>query len=108
MPQIHKVRYFPTRTDFRRWLEANHAASVELWLGFYKKTCGRLTVTYSDAVDEALCFGWIDGVRKSIPPDSYTVRFTPRKPKSQWSSVNIKRVGQLSIAGRMQPAGLKA
>jgi len=108
MPQVQKVRYFPTPADFRRWLEANHGGSAELWVGFYKRASGKPSITYPEAVEEALCFGWIDGVRKSITVDAYAVRFTPRKPKSQWSSVNIKRVGELSIAGRMQPAGLKA
>ena len=103
-----KVLYFPTPADFREWLDGNGSNVAELQVGFYKKSSGRPSVTYSDAVDEALCYGWIDGVRRSVDDDAYTVRFTPRKAKSQWSTVNIKRVQRLSAAGRMQPSGLKA
>lgn len=103
-----KIVYFPSAADFRRWLEAGHATCGELWVGLYKKSSGKLSITYSEAVDEALCFGWIDGVRRSVDGDAYAVRFTPRKPKSQWSAVNIKRVTGLSADGRMRPAGLRA
>jgi uncharacterized protein YdeI (YjbR/CyaY-like superfamily) len=103
-----RIVFFPSSSDFRRWLQAEGQKNPELWVGLYKKSSGKLTITYSEALDEALCFGWIDGVRKSIDADAYTVRFTPRKPKSQWSAVNIKRVQQLSLAGRMCPEGLKA
>lgn len=82
--------------------------SEELWVGFYKKSSAKPGITYPEAVDEALCFGWIDGVRKSVDHDAYTVRFTPRKPRSQWSTVNMKRAQELVRAGRMRPAGLRA
>ena len=80
----------------------------ELWVGFYKKNSGKSGITYMEAVDEALCFGWIDGIKKKVDDDSYTNRFTPRKARSNWSAVNIQRVGELSQLGRMHPAGLKA
>lgn len=108
MPEAQSIRFFRSPDDFRQWLESSHQTLLELWVGFHKKSSGKPSITYSEAVDEALCLGWIDGVRKSITPDSYTVRFTPRKPKSQWSLVNIKRVQRLSAAGRLRPAGLKA
>jgi len=100
--------YFAVAADFRQWLERNHAASTELLVGFYKKSSGRASITYSEALDEALCFGWIDGVRKSVSAEAYCIRFTPRKVKSQWSSVNIQRVRDLSRGGRMQSSGIKA
>jgi uncharacterized protein YdeI (YjbR/CyaY-like superfamily) len=103
-----KVAYFPSSSDLRKWLEQNHLKRDELLVGFYKKGSGRPSITYSEALDEALCFGWIDGVRKSVDDSSYTVRFTPRQTNSKWSAVNIERVRNLSDAGRMQPAGLKA
>jgi uncharacterized protein YdeI (YjbR/CyaY-like superfamily) len=99
---------FPSSSDFRRWLQAEGQKNSELWVGLYKKSSGRPSITYSEALDEALCFGWIDGVRKSVAADAYTVRFTPRQPKSQWSAVNIKRAQRLSRAGRMCPEGLRA
>ncbi|MFZ4620613.1 MAG: YdeI/OmpD-associated family protein [Bacteroidota bacterium] len=86
----------------------NSESSLELWIGFYKKDSGRPTVTYLEAVDEALCFGWIDGIRKSIDGISFTNRFTPRKKTSHWSAVNIKRVGELKKLKLMQTSGLKA
>lgn len=100
--------YFETAADFRAWLRSNHDSARELLLGFYKKNSGRRGITYAEALDEALCFGWIDGIRKSIDDVSYMIRFTPRKPKSNWSQVNLKRAGELVELGRMQPAGLKA
>jgi len=103
-----KVVFFPAQSHFQKWLEESHQNSEELWVGFYQKSSGKPSITYSEAVDEALCFGWIDGVRKKVSADAYTIRFTPRKPKSQWSAVNIKKVETLSLAGRMRPAGLKA
>lgn len=107
------IVFFPSPSDFRRWLEAECQKSegqktLELLVGFYKKSSGKPSVTYAEALDEALCFGWIDGVRRSVDADAYTVRFTPRKPKSQWSAVNIRHVERLTKAGRMRPAGLKA
>ena len=80
----------------------------ELWVGFYKKSSGKPSITWPEAVDQALCFGWIDGQRKGIDDVSYTIRFTPRKPRSIWSAVNVKRVGELTAQGLMHPAGLKA
>lgn len=92
----------------RRWLEKNHATARELWVGFYKKGSGRASVTYPEALDEALCFGWIDGVRKTVDAASYVQRFTPRRPRSNWSRVNIKRVSELKAAGRLAPPGVAA
>jgi uncharacterized protein YdeI (YjbR/CyaY-like superfamily) len=103
-----RIVFFPSASDFRRWLQAAGQKTVELHIGFYKKSSGKPSITYPEAVDEALCFGWIDGVRHSSDADAYTVRFTPRKPKSQWSAVNIRHVERLTKAGRMRPEGLKA
>jgi len=103
-----KLKYFKSAADFRAWLEANHASATELWLGFYKKDSGKVGITYAEALDEALCFGWIDGIKKRVDELSYTHRFTPRNPKSIWSLINIGHVGRLTKAGRMKPAGLKA
>ena len=103
-----KPIFFKSYADFRTWLDARHLTCKELWVGFYKKSSGKPSITYPEAVDEALCFGWIDGVRRSVNSDAYTVRFTPRKPRSQWSAVNIKRAQELADAGRMRPAGLEA
>jgi uncharacterized protein YdeI (YjbR/CyaY-like superfamily) len=100
--------FFRTAGDLRRWLEKNHASTTELWLGMYKKGSGKPSVTYSEALDEALCFGWIDGVRKSLDEDAFVQRFTPRRPKSYWSAVNIKRANALKKAGRMHASGLAA
>jgi len=103
-----KVKFFKSAPDFRQWLEANHAGVRELWVGFFKKASGRRGLTYAEAVDEALCFGWIDGLKKRVDDRSYTHRFTPRKPKSNWSRTNIQHVERLTKAGRMRPAGLRA
>jgi uncharacterized protein YdeI (YjbR/CyaY-like superfamily) len=101
-------KFFKTPSAFRKWLAANHAKSKELWVGFYKKSSGKPSLTWPESVDEALCFGWIDGIRKGIDEASYMIRFTPRKPTSVWSAVNIRNVGKLIKEKRMQPAGLKA
>jgi uncharacterized protein YdeI (YjbR/CyaY-like superfamily) len=101
-------KFFPTPSAFRKWLAANHAKSKELVVGFYKKGSGKPSITWPESVDEALCFGWIDGVRKSIDEESYQIRFTPRKASSVWSAVNIRNVERLIKEKRMQPAGLKA
>jgi uncharacterized protein YdeI (YjbR/CyaY-like superfamily) len=101
-------RFFPTPADFRRWLEQHHGSERELWVGFHKKDSGRPSITWPESVDEALCFGWIDGIRKSLNEESYVIRFTPRKSSSTWSAVNIRRVAELGRDGRMQPAGLSA
>jgi len=100
--------YFPTPTAFRRWLARHHARETELWVGFHKKGTGVPSMTWPESVDEALCFGWIDGVRKSVDAERYVIRFTPRRPGSIWSNVNIAKVATLTAAGRMQPAGLAA
>jgi len=103
-----KLKYFKSQSDFRQWLEANHASASELWVGFYKLDSGKGGLTYPQAVDEALCFGWIDGLKKRVDEFSYTQRFTPRKAKSTWSRINIRHAERLQKAGRMTPAGLKA
>ena len=103
-----KPVFFATPAEFRRWLERHHASETELLVGFYKKGSGRPSITWPESVDEALCFGWIDGVRRSLGDDAYTIRFTPRKPTSIWSAVNVRNVERLVAAGRMQPAGLAA
>jgi uncharacterized protein YdeI (YjbR/CyaY-like superfamily) len=100
--------FFETPADWRRWLARSHARERELWVGFHKKHTGRASITWPQAVDEALCFGWIDGVRKSLDDASYMIRFTPRKPTSNWSRINVERVKELTKLGRMRPAGLKA
>ena len=100
--------YFKTPSELRRWFAANHASERELLIGFYKKDSGRPSITYQEALDEALCVGWIDGVRKRVDELSYTNRFTPRAAKSHWSTVNINRVRELSARGRMKAAGLAA
>ncbi|MES2692903.1 MAG: YdeI/OmpD-associated family protein [Verrucomicrobiota bacterium] len=103
-----KPVFFPTAADFRRWLEKNHASATELYIGFYKAKSGKTAMTYEEAVDESLCFGWIDGVVKSLGPESYQHRFSPRKPTSIWSMINIGHVARLTKAGKMHPRGLAA
>lgn len=100
--------FFENPDAFRGWLAANHATAGELWVGYYKKAAGRPSLTWPESVDQALCYGWIDGIRKRIDDESYTIRFTPRRPGSIWSEVNIKRVGELTALGLMQPTGLAA
>lgn len=103
-----KPRFFPTPSAFRAWLEQHHVESTELWVGFYKKNSGKPSITWPEAVDQALCFGWIDGIRKSLDAASYVIRFTPRKPSSTWSAVNIARAKELVAQRLMSPAGLQA
>jgi uncharacterized protein YdeI (YjbR/CyaY-like superfamily) len=103
-----KPHFFPSRAAWRAWLEKHHADSKELWVGLYKVDSGRPSITWPEAVDAALCFGWIDGVRKSVDDISYKIRFTPRKPRSVWSAVNVRRATALSARGLMHPAGLAA
>src|SRR5215471_20711767 len=103
-----KLTFFATPSAFRNWLEEHYDTAQELWVGFYKKSSGKPSITWPEAVDQALCFGWIDGVRKGIDDTSYTIRFTPRKPQSIWSAVNVKRAQELARLGLMRPAGLKA
>ena len=100
--------FFKSQSEFRRWLAKNHAAQSELWLGMYKKASGKGGITYKEALDEALCYGWIDGVRKSLNDEAFVQRFTPRKAKSYWSAVNTKRAQELITEKRMAAAGLKA
>jgi uncharacterized protein YdeI (YjbR/CyaY-like superfamily) len=100
--------FFETPAEFCAWLEQHHATSQELWVGYYKKASGRPSLTWPESVDEALCFGWIDGLRKRIDAERYRIRFTPRKPASNWSAVNVQRVAELTAQGRMRPAGLHA
>ena len=103
-----KPTFFPTPADFRSWFETNHDKFRELLVGFYKKDSGKPSITWPESVQVALRFGWIDGVRKSIDEISYMIRFTPRKPTSTWSAINIKFVQELTRKGLMHPAGLKA
>jgi uncharacterized protein YdeI (YjbR/CyaY-like superfamily) len=103
-----KPRFFARPEDFRAWLARNHARAPELLVGFHKKGSGKPSIDWPQSVDEALCFGWIDGVRRSLDDASYTIRFTPRRPGSTWSSVNIRRVAALKRRGRMRPPGLAA
>lgn len=100
--------FFKSPAAYRAWLDKNHESAKELWIGFWKKATGKPTLTWQQCVDESLCFGWIDGIRKSIDADSYKQRVTPRRATSIWSQINIKRVGQLTAEGRMRPAGLAA
>jgi uncharacterized protein YdeI (YjbR/CyaY-like superfamily) len=100
--------FFATPAEFRKWLEQNHATAPELWVGYYKKNSGKSSITWPESVGEALCFGWIDGIRKSVDDVSYKIRFTPRRPGSIWSGVNIERAEVLTAEGRMRPAGMKA
>jgi uncharacterized protein YdeI (YjbR/CyaY-like superfamily) len=100
--------FFPTPRDFRAWLKAHHAEAGELLVGYYKKESGRPSLTWPESVDEALSFGWIDGVRRRIDDVSYSIRFTPRRKGSTWSAINIRRVAVLTKEGRMHAAGLAA
>jgi uncharacterized protein YdeI (YjbR/CyaY-like superfamily) len=102
------ARYFRTSAEFRRWLAAHHATETELLVGFYKKASGRPGISYKEAVDEALCFGWIDGVKKRVDDERYTHRFTPRKAVSIWSVVNTRRAAELIALRRMAKPGLEA
>lgn len=100
--------FFASAAEFRTWLEAHHESATELLVGFHKRKTGRPSLTWVESVQEALCYGWIDGVRKRMDEDRYTIRFSPRKPGSIWSAVNVRHVEALSAAGRMHPAGLRA
>lgn len=110
MPASDKAApiFFSTPSAFRRWLARNHAGATELWVGYYRKDSGRPSITWPESVDEALCVGWIDGIRKKVDDASYKIRFTPRRAKSTWSAVNIARIAVLTGEGRMQPAGIAA
>ncbi len=104
--EITDLKFFRTPPELRKWFEKNHKKAKELWLGYYKTSSGKPSVTWSESVDQALCFGWIDGIRKSLGDESYTIRFTPRKPTSIWSNVNIKKMEELIKSGQMTQAGL--
>ncbi|HLA55586.1 MAG TPA: YdeI/OmpD-associated family protein [Flavobacterium sp.] len=101
-------QFFKTPEDFRKWFAKNHDKEKEVIVGFYKKGSGKPSMDWSESVDQALCYGWIDGVRKSIDADSYCIRFTPRKPTSIWSTINIKKIEELTKKGLMKPAGIAA
>lgn len=103
-----KPLFFPSPSAWRAWLEEHHANANELWVGFHKRKSGQPSITWPEAVDGALCFGWIDGLRKSIDDTSYKIRFTPRKLRSIWSAINVKRATELSALGLMHQAGLSA
>jgi uncharacterized protein YdeI (YjbR/CyaY-like superfamily) len=100
--------FYATAEEWRAWLEAHHADAREHWVGFHKRGTGRPSMTWAESVDQALCFGWIDGVRKRVDDSSYMIRFTPRKRTSRWSRVNVARVAELERAGLMHPAGRAA
>ena len=101
------IRFFKSSSELEEWLDESHGKAKELRVGFYKKSSAKGGITYPEALDQALCFGWIDGVRKNIDEMSYTIRFTPRKAGSNWSRVNIRRVEELSRLGLMRPSGLE-
>src|SRR4051812_25814974 len=103
-----KPTFFASPAKLRAWLESHHETEQELLVGFYKRGSGKKSITWPESVDEALCFGWIDGVRHRIDDDAYTIRFTPRKRTSIWSALNVARVAELTKLGRMRPAGLAA
>ena len=103
-----KPKFFATQELFRVWLEKNHASAGDLLIGFHKKDSGKKSITYAEALDEALCFGWIDVVRRRLDETSYTIRFTPRKPRSIWSLINVRHVERLQKAGRMHASGTAA
>jgi uncharacterized protein YdeI (YjbR/CyaY-like superfamily) len=103
-----KPTFFATPEEFRAWLEDNHERATELLVGFHKKGSGKPSITWPESVEQALCFGWIDGVRRSLGDESYTIRFTPRKPSSTWSRVNLEKVEELKRRGLMRQAALRA
>lgn len=104
--KLGKTLYVKNRDGWRRWLEKNHKKETEIWLIYYKKHTGKTTIPYNDAVEEALCFGWIDSIEKRVDEERYAQRFTPRKPRSQWSEMNKERVKRLIKLDKMTPAGL--
>jgi uncharacterized protein YdeI (YjbR/CyaY-like superfamily) len=107
-PALTRILYLESAAALRRWFEAHHATAAEVWVGYWKKASGESSVTWPESVDEALCVGWIDGIRKSVDERRYTIRFTPRRKGSIWSAVNVRRVEILTGQGRMLPAGLAA
>jgi uncharacterized protein YdeI (YjbR/CyaY-like superfamily) len=107
-PAKETASFFETQEEFRKWLETHHEKETELIVGYYKVGSGKPSMNWSQSVDQALCFGWIDGIRKSIDKESYSIRFTPRRNTSNWSAINIKKVEALNKAGLMKAAGIKA
>jgi uncharacterized protein YdeI (YjbR/CyaY-like superfamily) len=107
LPTAGEVRIFPGAADFRAWLENNHESTPHLWVGYYKKGVPKQSVSYPQSVEEALCFGWIDGITRRIDEEVYATRFTPRRKGSNWSAANIAKVAELKAAGRMHAAGLR-
>lgn len=107
-PPPTDVAVFPVAADFRTWLESNHDGATEFWVGYYKKGVPKRSMTYAEAVEEALCYGWIDGVGRRIDDEVHANRFTPRTKRSTWSAVNVARMGELIAAGRAHPAGIRA
>lgn len=101
-------RFFATPAEFRTWLDENHAAATELLVGFHRTASGLPSMSWAEAVDEALCYGWIDGVRRGLDEASFTIRFTPRRRGSRWSAVNVRNMERLTTLGRVRPAGLRA
>lgn len=101
----NNIQFFSSPEKFREWLDVNSTTCKEVWVGFYKTNTGKPSLTWSQSVDQALCYGWIDGIRKSLGDESYCIRFTPRNPKSIWSTVNIKKIEELTRLGLMKPAG---
>jgi len=101
-------KFFRTPADFRAWLEKHHASALELLVGFYKRESGKPSIPWHESVGEALCFGWIDAIRRRVDDASYTIRFTPRRRESVWSAVNLERARSLAAEDRMRPVGLKA
>lgn len=107
-PKANSPIFFAKPENFRGWLEKHHQLTTEQWVGFHRKSSGRKSITWPEAVDEALCFGWIDGLRKTINADSYKIRFTPRRASSIWSAINIARMSELIPEGRVRLAGMNA
>jgi uncharacterized protein YdeI (YjbR/CyaY-like superfamily) len=103
-----KPVFFATQSDLRKWFEKNYKTKTELIVGYYKVSTGKPSIIWSQSVDQAICFGWIDGIRRSIDKNSYCIRFTPRNPKSAWSAINIKKATELTMLGLMTPEGITA
>src|SRR3954469_17425863 len=108
MSKTEEPIFFETSTQFRKWLSQNHRTCSEQWIGFHRKSSGRPSITWPESVDEALCFGWIDGLRKGVDAFSYKIRFTPRRSTSIWSAINARRMRELIRASRVHKAGLAA
>ena len=103
-----KAVFFADASGWREWLRRNHKTAPELWVGYYKQGTGKATMTWSESVDQALCYGWIDGLRRSIDEDRYSIRFTPRRPESTWSAINVRKVEELTGRRLMRAAGIRA